>query len=93
MSERPTGDFALTDRGVVANPLSQLKNTKKRGKATTKTKQRNGVLYFALPTLLLAVCILQPALASAQMTSVGVDCSQINVQSLMMQTTCAPDES
>jgi hypothetical protein len=41
--------------------------------------------YFALPAVLLAVCILQPTPASAQMTSMGVDCSQINVPSLMMQ--------
>jgi hypothetical protein len=43
------------------------------------------MLYFALPTLLLAVCVVQPTPASAQMTSVGVDCSQINVPSLLMQ--------
>jgi len=41
--------------------------------------------YFALPVLLLAACVFQPSLASAQMTSMGVDCSQINVPSLMMQ--------
>ncbi|HXM61117.1 MAG TPA: hypothetical protein VN950_09675 [Terriglobales bacterium] len=41
--------------------------------------------YFALPVLLLAVCVVQPLPASAQMTSVGVDCSQINVPSLLMQ--------
>jgi len=50
-----------------------------------KTKHGNRLLYFALPTLLLAACVLQPAPASAQMTSVGVDCSQINVSSLMKQ--------
>src|SRR5271155_3717804 len=41
--------------------------------------------YLALPALLLAAFALQPPLASAQMTSVGVDCSHINVPSLMMQ--------
>jgi hypothetical protein len=41
--------------------------------------------YLALPALLLAACMLQPSLASAQMTSMGVDCSQINVPSLMVQ--------
>lgn len=41
--------------------------------------------YFALPVLLLAACVLQPLPASAQMTSVGVDCAQINVSSLLMQ--------
>jgi hypothetical protein len=41
--------------------------------------------YFALPVLLLAACVLQPSPASAQMTSVGVDCSKIDVQALMMQ--------
>ncbi len=50
-----------------------------------KTKHRNRMLYFALPTLLLAVCVLQPSPAIAQMTSVGVDCSQINVRSLLVQ--------
>src|ERR1700688_111643 len=44
-----------------------------------------GLCYFALPAVLLAACVLQPSQASAQMTSVGVDCSQINVASLMMQ--------
>ena len=41
--------------------------------------------YFALPALLLAACVFQPSLANAQMTSLGVDCSLINVPSLMMQ--------
>lgn len=41
--------------------------------------------YFALPAVLLAVCVLQPSQASAKMTSAGVDCSAINVPSLMMQ--------
>jgi hypothetical protein len=41
--------------------------------------------YLALSVSLLAACVFQPSLASAQMTSVGVDCSQINVPSLMMQ--------
>jgi hypothetical protein len=41
--------------------------------------------YFALPVLLLAACVFQPSLARAQMTSMGVDCAQINVASLMMQ--------
>ena len=41
--------------------------------------------YFALPALLLAVWVVQPLPASAQMTSMGVDCSKINVASMMMQ--------
>jgi hypothetical protein len=41
--------------------------------------------YLALSVSLLAACVLQPSLASAQMTSMGVDCSQINVPSLMTQ--------
>jgi hypothetical protein len=41
--------------------------------------------YLALSVSLLAACVFQPSLASAQMTSMGVDCSQINVPSLMMQ--------
>jgi hypothetical protein len=48
--------------------------------------KRNRMLcYFALPAMLLAACILQPTSASAQMTSMGVDCAQINAPSLMMQ--------
>ena len=39
----------------------------------------------ALPVLLLAACVLQPATAAAQMTSVGIDCSQINALQLMKQ--------
>jgi hypothetical protein len=50
------------------------------------TNNRSKTLcYFALPALLLVAFAFQPSLASAQMTSVGVDCSQINVRSLMMQ--------
>jgi len=41
--------------------------------------------YVALPVLLGIACVLQPALVLAQRTSPGVDCSQINVPSLMMQ--------
>ena len=41
--------------------------------------------YFALPALLLAACVLQPSQASAQTNSLGVDCSKIDVASLMMQ--------
>jgi hypothetical protein len=41
--------------------------------------------YFALPVLLLAAFAVQSSPANAQMTSLGVDCSQINARSLMMQ--------
>ncbi|HWY53065.1 MAG TPA: hypothetical protein VNZ03_01295 [Terriglobales bacterium] len=41
--------------------------------------------YFALPVLLLAACVVHPSLASAQMTSVGVDCSQIQAYQLLKQ--------
>jgi len=50
-----------------------------------KTKHRNRMWYFALLMLLLAACVLQPTPASAEINSLGVDCSQINVPSLMMQ--------
>ncbi|HEY7099641.1 MAG TPA: hypothetical protein VH437_23150 [Terriglobales bacterium] len=43
------------------------------------------LFYFALPAFLLAACVLQPTSAKAQMTSVGVDCSQITAQSIMVQ--------
>jgi len=39
----------------------------------------------ALPMLLLAACVLHPAPAQAQMTSVGIDCSQINALQIMKQ--------
>ena len=41
--------------------------------------------YFALPALLLAVFVVQPLPASAQMTSLGVDCSTINVPALLKE--------
>jgi hypothetical protein len=41
--------------------------------------------HFALPILLLAACVFQPSLASAQMTSLGIDCSQVNVSHLLME--------
>ena len=41
--------------------------------------------YFTLPALLLAACVLQPSPASAQMTSLGIDCSQVNVSRLLME--------
>jgi hypothetical protein len=41
--------------------------------------------YVALPVLVLAVCTLQPTSAQAQMTSVGIDCSQITSLGLLKQ--------
>jgi hypothetical protein len=41
--------------------------------------------YFALPILLLVACVLQPTPAGAQMTSVGIDCSQIQALGIMKQ--------
>lgn len=41
--------------------------------------------YFVLPALLLAACTLQPTSAQAQMTSVGVDCSQIQAFGILKQ--------
>ncbi|MGD0514912.1 MAG: sialidase family protein [Terriglobales bacterium] len=50
------------------------------------TKNRSKLLgYFALPTLLLAVWAVQPLPASAQITSMGVDCSEINIPTLMRE--------
>ena len=41
-------------------------------------KNRSGMFwYLALPTLVLVACALQPVPARAQMTSLGIDCSQI----------------
>jgi len=39
----------------------------------------------ALPVLLLAFCVLAPGFAQAQMTSVGIDCSQIAAMHLLQQ--------
>jgi len=41
--------------------------------------------YFALPVLLLVACVFQPTPALAQMTSVGIDCSQIQELGLLKQ--------
>lgn len=41
--------------------------------------------YLVLPVLLLAVCVLQPTSAQAQMTSVGIDCSQIHSMGILKQ--------
>ncbi len=49
-------------------------------------KNRSRMLcYFALPALLLAACVVRPSQASAQMTSVGIDCSQIESLGLLKQ--------
>ncbi|HUK43472.1 MAG TPA: hypothetical protein VLW48_03410 [Candidatus Bathyarchaeia archaeon] len=41
-------------------------------------KQGHKLLWYgALPVLILAVCVLSPGFAQAQMTSVGIDCSQL----------------
>ncbi|MGO9516551.1 MAG: hypothetical protein ACLPND_05855 [Candidatus Korobacteraceae bacterium] len=42
-------------------------------------------LYFALPVLLLAACVLGPSVVQAQMTSTGIDCSQIASARLLVQ--------
>jgi len=43
------------------------------------------LLHFALPVLLLAACVLGPSLAQAQLTSTGIDCSQIASAHLLVQ--------
>jgi hypothetical protein len=45
---------------------------------------RSRMFYFALPVLL-AACVLQSSLANAQVTSLGVDCSKVDVSRLMME--------
>lgn len=51
-----------------------------------KINDRSKMLwYLALPVLLLVACVLQPAPAAAQMTSVGVDCSQIQALGILKQ--------
>ena len=50
-----------------------------------KTNDRNRALwYVALPIVIMAACILQPQ-ARAQMTSTGIDCSQISALRLLQQ--------
>ena len=43
------------------------------------------LLYFALPVVILAACVLGPGLAQAQMTSTGIDCSEIASDHLLVQ--------
>jgi len=51
-----------------------------------KVLGRNKILgYFVLPVLLLATCVLQSTSAQAQMTSVGIDCSQVKSLNLLRQ--------
>src|SRR5258708_1272988 len=46
---------------------------------------RKTLTYLALPVLLLVACALQPTAAVAQMTSVGIDCSQIHALGIQKQ--------
>jgi hypothetical protein len=46
---------------------------------------RNSVVRFTLPALVLAACTFGPSLAQAQMTSTGIDCSQIAELHLLQQ--------
>jgi hypothetical protein len=50
-----------------------------------KVYGRSKVCSLVLPAFLLAACVLLPTLGQAQMTSVGIDCSQITSQKLLMQ--------
>ena len=51
-----------------------------------KMNHRSRMLWsFALPIFFLVACVLQPAPAGAQMTSVGIDCSQIHAFGIMKQ--------
>src|SRR5579862_7527395 len=45
--------------------------------------------YLALPVLLLVACAVQPTPAVAQMTSVGIDCSQIQALGIQKQENLA----
>ena len=47
------------------------------------TKRR--LWYLALPALIVVACVVNPAPAVAQMTSVGIDCSQIAALHLLQQ--------
>jgi len=50
-----------------------------------KTTSSNRTWHIALPLLIVAACLLGPGLAQAQMTSTGVDCSQIAAKHLLVQ--------
>ena len=50
-----------------------------------RRKTRSTFCCFALPALVLAACILAPGLAQAQMTTTGIDCSQIASLHLLQQ--------
>jgi len=43
------------------------------------------MLWYTLPVLLLAVCVLAPGIAQAQQTTTGIPCSQIAAQHLLKQ--------
>src|ERR1700680_4753973 len=77
--------LSRTRNGVLPTHHRNFENQQKRGIEKMRNSRCRALCYFALPAVLLAACVLQPSQASAQMTSVGVDCSQINVPSLMMQ--------
>src|SRR5580700_1145313 len=62
-----------------SDPPSELQKSGQRGKETMRNNRNKLLGYFALPALLLAVFVVQPLPASAQMTTLGVDCSKINV--------------
>src|SRR5579859_6419907 len=71
--------------GVLPTHCLNFENQQKKGKATMMNNRSRVLYYFALPALLLAACAFQPLPASAQMTSVGIDCSQIAALQLLKQ--------
>jgi len=58
---------------------------KEVGEQMNKSDSRKALWSLALPMVFGAACVLQSATAAAQMTSVGVDCSQVVNQGILMQ--------
>src|ERR1700733_15203613 len=77
--------LSRTRSGVLPTHRLSFENQQKRGIATMRNSRFRALCYFTLPAVLLAACVLQPSQALAETNSLGVDCSKINVPSLMMQ--------
>src|SRR5690242_19268234 len=77
--------LSLAPSGAIPTHRLSFENQRKKRKATMMKHRSRTLCYFALPLLILVACVLQPLPAQAQMTSVGIDCSQIHSQRIMEQ--------
>src|ERR1700723_499946 len=71
--------------GVCLTHRRNFKNRQEKRKATMINNRSRVLCYSALPMLFLVACVVQPTPAGAQMTSLGVDCSQIQALQLLKQ--------